>query len=90
MKLVYIFDDETKEFRGSKSVEDSYITAKNETELAPEDDLMPPYSWNGIKWTGTVKAPQLTPDQQQIAILQQILMAQAADVAKLKQGVDKL
>lgn len=89
MKLIYIFDEE-KVFRGSKSVDDDYVLSSNETAVAPSDGLQPPYSWNGIKWTGTVTAPQLTSDQQQIAILQQILMAQAADVAKLKQGVDKL
>lgn len=97
MKAIYKFND-NKVFTGSDTVDDNYQVGTNETEVQPTDGLYEPITWDGAKWVGTEQAvwqavqdesyqkylkehPEATP---QPTADQQMMMAQAADLAALK------
>lgn len=55
-KVVYLFDETSKEFQGSNLVEDDHTLVAGETEIAPEQGLYQPATFDGTKWVGTDKA----------------------------------
>ena len=54
-KAVFKYDLKTKEFAGSLVVDDNYTLADGETEIAPEQGLYQPATFDGTKWVGTDK-----------------------------------
>ena len=55
-KVIYLFDETSKEFQGSNLVEDDHTLTTGETEIAPEQGLYQPATFDGTKWNGTDKA----------------------------------
>ncbi|MGK4058272.1 hypothetical protein AB0Y04_00875 [Loigolactobacillus coryniformis] len=56
-KVVYMYDQTSREFKGSKLVDDdNYVVQAGETEIKPTDGLYEPVTWNGIDWIGTDQA----------------------------------
>ena len=56
MKAIYLYDTTSREFQGSKLVDDNYVTTTGETEIKPTDGLHEPITWDGTKWVGTDQA----------------------------------
>ncbi|ANK59805.1 hypothetical protein [Loigolactobacillus backii] len=56
MKAIYLYDTTSREFQGSKLVDDDYVAATGETEIKPTDGLYEPITWDGAKWNGTDQA----------------------------------
>lgn len=56
MKAIYLYDQTSREFQGSKLVDDDYVAAIGETEIKPTDGLYEPITWDGAKWNGTDQA----------------------------------
>lgn len=55
-KAVYMYDQTSREFKGSKLVDDdNYVVQAGETEIKPTDGLYEPVTWNGTDWIGTDK-----------------------------------
>lgn len=55
-KVVYVYDQASREFQGSKPVDDNYVVQVGETEIKPVDGLYEPITWDGVKWNGTDQA----------------------------------
>lgn len=92
MKMIYVFD-ENKIYVGPEIVSDEYqADASRETVIAPPNGLYEPITWGGAKWNGTdeVTYDETHPDTPLTPTTdQQMIMAHATDIAKLKQGVDQ-
>lgn len=56
MKAIYLYDQTSREFQGSKLVDDEYVAAAGETEVKPIDGLYEPITWDGAQWVGTEQA----------------------------------
>jgi hypothetical protein len=59
LKAVYIYDQTSREFQGSKLVDDDYIVQSGETEIKPADGLYEPITFptdDATAWVGTDKA----------------------------------
>ena len=54
-KVVYMYDQTSREFKGSKLVDDNYVVQAGETEIKPDNGLYEPVTWNGTTWLGTDK-----------------------------------
>lgn len=55
-KVVYMYDQTSREFKGSKTIDDdNYVVQAGETEIKPVDGLYQPVTWNGTEWVGTDK-----------------------------------
>lgn len=55
-KVVYMYDQTSREFKGSKLVDDdNYVVQAGETEIKPTDGLYEPVTWTGTEWVGTDK-----------------------------------
>lgn len=54
-KAVFKYDLKTKEFAGSLVVDDDYEVADGQTEIAPEQGLYQPATFDGTKWVGSSK-----------------------------------
>lgn len=56
-KVVYMYDQTSREFKGSKTIDDdNYVAQAGETEIKPTDGLYEPVTWTGTDWIGTDKA----------------------------------
>lgn len=58
-KEVYMYDQTSREFKGSKSVDDNYVVQAGETEIKPTDGLYEPVIFmtdDATAWIGTDKA----------------------------------
>lgn len=99
MQIIYRNDANNDLGYISVTVADDYQLLPIET-VTPPENLIPPLQIVNGQWVGQIfetnNTPVLTPDQKlimtqakQITTMQQMLMAQATDIAKLKQGVDK-
>lgn len=95
MKTVYQFNPDSGVYIKSILQSDSYELASDETDIPVPDLVNLKFDQNQRKWNGTKVLITPTADQllimeqaQQIATMQQTLMALAANIAKLKQGVD--
>lgn len=56
-KVVYMYDYTSREFKGSKIIDDdNYVAQAGETEINPTDGLYVPVTWNGTTWIGTDQA----------------------------------
>ena len=54
MKAIYLYDTTSREFKGSKTIDDdNYVAQAGETEIKPVDGLYEPVTWDGSKWVGT-------------------------------------
>lgn len=98
MQIIYRNDVNNDLGYISVAVADDYQLLPTETVMPPEN-LIPPLQIVNGQWVGQIfethTGPEPTPDQklimiqaQQITTMQQMLMAQAANIAKLKKGVD--
>lgn len=57
MKAIYLYDTTSREFQGSKTIDDdNYVVQSGETEIKPADGLYQPATWTGTTWIGTDKA----------------------------------
>lgn len=57
MKAIYLYDTTSREFKGSKTIDDdNYVAQAGETEIKPVDGLYEPITWSGTEWIGTDKA----------------------------------
>lgn len=57
MKAIYLYDITSREFKGSKLVnDDNYVVQAGETEIKPDNGLYEPVTWNGTTWLGTDQA----------------------------------
>ena len=57
MKAIYLYDTTSREFKGSKLVDDDkYTVQTGETEIKPTDGLYEPVTWSGTTWVGTDQA----------------------------------
>ena len=57
MKAIYLYDTTSREFKGSKTIDDdNYVEQAGETEIKPVDGLYEPVTWDGSKWVGTDQA----------------------------------
>ncbi|MGK4059024.1 hypothetical protein AB0Y04_04730 [Loigolactobacillus coryniformis] len=55
-KVVYMYDQTSREFKGSKMIDDdNYVVQTGETEIKPTDGLYEPVTWTGTTWVGTDK-----------------------------------
>ena len=54
--VVYGFDAESKELTTTKVVRNDYKLSDNETNVAPEQGLYTPITWDGNQWQGTDEA----------------------------------
>jgi hypothetical protein len=71
-KVIYLFDETSKEFQGSNLVEGDYTLAAGETEIAPEQGLYQPATFDGTKWVGNDKETwQAAQDAQTAAYLKE-------------------
>lgn len=104
-KVIYLFDETSKEFQGSNLVEDDHTLVAGETEIAPEQGLYQPSKFTGTEWVGADKevydAEQeklrqeylkehpipVSKADEQITQLQELVMSQSADLAKLKKDL---
>lgn len=56
MKAIYLYNTTSREFKGSKLVnDDNYVVQAGETEIKPADGLYEPVTWTGTDWVGTDK-----------------------------------
>lgn len=58
-KAVYVYDQTSREFQGSKPVDDDYVVQAGETEIKPADGLYEPITFptdNATAWIGTDQA----------------------------------
>lgn len=56
MKAIYLYDTTSREFKGSKTIDDdNYVAQAGETEIKPTDGLYEPVTWTGTDWVGTDK-----------------------------------
>lgn len=71
-KVVYMYDQTSREFKGSKTIDDNYVAQAGETEIKPTDGLYEPITWTGTDWIGTDKAVwQAAQDAKQSEILKE-------------------
>ena len=72
-KVVYMYDQTSREFKGSKLIDDdNYVAQAGETEIKPTDGLYEPVTWTGTDWIGTDKAVwQAAQDAKQSEILKE-------------------
>ncbi|WP_035456929.1 hypothetical protein [Loigolactobacillus coryniformis] len=59
MKAIYLYDKTSREFQGSKLVDDDYVAAAGETEIKPADGLYEPVTFptdDATAWVGTDQA----------------------------------
>ena len=55
MKVIYLYDTTTNEYKGPKLADDDYVVTAGETEIKPTDGLYEPVTWTGTDWIGTDK-----------------------------------
>lgn len=95
MKTVYQFNPDSGVYIKAILQTDSYELASDETDIPVPDLVNLKFDQNQRKWNGTKALITPTADQllimaqaQQITMMQQMLMSQATNIAKLKKGVD--
>lgn len=95
MKTVYQFNPDSGVYIKAILQPDSYELAGDETDIPVPDLVNLRFDQNQRKWNGTKVLITPTADQllimaqaQQITTMQQMLMDQATNIAKLKKGVD--
>lgn len=91
MKTVYQFNPDSGAYIKAILQTDSYELSGDETDIPVPDLVNLKFDQNQRKWNGTKALIIPTADQllimaqaQQITTMQQMLMAQATDIAKLK------
>lgn len=105
MKAIYLYDTTSREFKGSKTIDDdNYVAQAGETEIKPTDGLYEPVTWNGSTWVGTDKEVwQAAQDAEQAELLkehpelapqptaeQQMINALGLQIVSLQATVTKL
>ena len=69
-KAIYLYDTTSREFQGSKLVDDDYVATASETEVKPTDGLYEPVTFDGAQWVGTDQAVwQAAQDAKQAELL---------------------
>lgn len=95
MRLINIYDSETKKYVETQTVDDDAVTPDNSTTtMLPTNrviDDIHDYVFNGTQWVGGQELDTTTVEQKiimqqamTIAQIQQMLMQQSQDIAELK------
>lgn len=64
-KVIYMYDEKSKVFVGTKVVDSDYVLLKSETEIKKEDALYEPVTFDGTNWVETDKATYDTEAEKQ-------------------------